>query len=298
MNKRSFFIVGMLLLVALACSLPAGVISAPTVAPAEPVVEPAATQQPVTQLPAPVATETTVPPTVEPTSSIGPLFTFSWLRINIPAVVASGGLSDVIPGVSNGADVSPWEIAPLHEKIPLTGYALSNTFHEPQFYIYPVQDFIALDPAFADRVAALQTILAQRPADPPSVPSLPPWNAGRIFHALPAYVEFKNGAGIRFIAQYGQSFMPVNNHELFYMFQGLTADGKYWVAAVLPIQHPSLQSRPDPFPDDFDAFAANYEAYSQTIRTGLESQPLDSFTPSIQLVDAMLSSMLVGPTGP
>jgi len=298
MKKRFFFAGGMLLLVALACSLPAGGYVTPTAAPPESQGEPPATQALATQSPATVASVTDIPPTVEPTSTIGPLFTFSWLRINIPVVVASGGLSDVIPGVSNTADAPPWEIAPLHEEVPLTGYALSNTFHEPRFYIYPVQDFIALDPAFADTVATLQAILAQRPADPPFVPSLPPWNAGRIFHALPDYIEFQNGVGIRFIAQYGQSFMPVNNHELFYMFQGLTADGRDWVAAVLPIRHPSLPSGEEPLPSDFESFAANYETYSQSIRADLESQPLDSFNPSIQLVDAMLSSMQVGPTGP
>jgi hypothetical protein len=213
--------------------------------------------------------------------------------------VAAGGLSDVISAVANSPDVAPWDIAPMHEQVPLSGYPLANTFHEPRLYIYPVQDFIALDSAFADRVAELQGILAQRPADPPIVPSLPPWNAGRTFYASPAYVDFQNGSGIRFIAQYGQAVMPINNHELFYMFQGLTADGKYWVAAVLPIQHPSLPSGVgDPFPADMDAFIANYDTYRQALRADLEAQPADSFTPSIQLLDAMLSTMTVGPTGP
>ncbi|MEO8354588.1 MAG: hypothetical protein ABI621_01610 [Chloroflexota bacterium] len=45
-------------------------------------------------------------------------------------------------------------------------------------------------------------------------------------HPLMQVINFQNGRGIRFLTQYAQYPAPINNHELFYHFQGLTNDGK------------------------------------------------------------------------
>ena len=237
--------------------------------------------------------------TPPPSESAVPEYSFSWLRLQIPAGVAGGGLSNVIPGVNPSQEVAPWEVAPLHEEVALTGYALSGTFHEARIYIYPVHEFTAMEPTVGERAAELQILLQNKPADPGSVPFLPFWNAGQVFLAMPAYLEFQNGSGVRYLTQYGQSTMPINNHGLFYSFQGLTRDGSYWVSAVLPVNHSSIQPTYDnPLPADMEQFMADYEAYTDMIRAGLEGQPLDSFSPSVTELDAMMQSMLIGPLGP
>lgn len=230
---------------------------------------------------------------------VAPEYSFSWLRLQIPVAVAGGGLSNVIPGVNPSQDVAPWDVYPLHEEIPLTGYALSGSFHEARIYIFPVQEFIALEPIVGERATELQSLLQNKPADPVRVPFLPFWNAGQVFLAMPAYLEFQNGSGIRYLTQYGQSTLPINNHGLFYSFQGLTTDGKFWVSAVLPVHHPSIQPTYDnPLPVDIEQFTTDYEAYTAMIRAGLEGQPLESFSPSVVELDAMIQSMFIGPQGP
>lgn len=263
----------------------------------EPVILPLATTipTPVQEVPVEPAGE----PEISPVPAIGPEFLFSWSKMNIPWDVAAGGQSNLIPAVNPSQDMPEWGAAPLHEEVPFSSYALSGTFHEPRIYIYPVQEYAAMVPIVAERVSALQSILAGKPADPGSVPQLPFWNAGQMFFSNPAYLEFWNGSGIRYLAQYGQALSPVNNHDIFYSFQGLTADGKYWVSAILPVNHPTLQPTYDnPAPADYTQFEDDYENYSAGLRASLEAQPPDTFMPSLDSLDGMIRSMWIGPLGP
>ena len=59
-------------------------------------------------------------------------------------------------------------------------------------------------------------------------------------HVQVQYLDFKSGTGVRFLTQFNNGMAPVNNHDLIYTFQGLTSDGKYYIAAVLPVTHPDL----------------------------------------------------------
>jgi hypothetical protein len=90
----------------------------------------------------------------------------------------------------------------------------------------------------------------------------------------------------------------VNNRELFYTFQGLTEDGKYHVAAVLPISHPILPADGSVIPGgDPDAFAADLENYMRDIEGQLNGQPSDSFTPHLAPLDQMIQSLQVSGLG-
>ena len=175
-----------------------------------------------------------------------------------------------------------------------TGYILADTFHEPIINIYPVQDFISIEPTVADRVTELQKIIQEKSENPGNIPILPFWNAAQVFLSNPVYLDFQNGSGIRYLTQYGQAIMPINNHDLFYSFQGLTSDGKYWISAILPVNHPSIQATyDDPLPADYEQFMANYEQYKTLLRANLDTQPPETFTPSLADLDAMINSIVV-----
>lgn len=74
------------------------------------------------------------------------------------------------------------------------------------------------------------------------LPFLPLFNAHQVMHTSLQYLDFKNGTGLRYLTWFSQGIMPINNYELIYTNQGLTSDGKYYVAAVLPVTHPNLPS--------------------------------------------------------
>jgi hypothetical protein len=248
--------------------------------------------------PPPLPTNTELIPeatdTSQPSVEIGPFIQLNWFSLNLPSSIATNAQSTVVAAVSPSDQIAPWEISPQHEEMAFTGYILSDTFHDAKISLFPVQDYIAIEPLIADQVAKLQKIIQDRSKDPGDVPILPMWNAAQVFLSNPVYLDFQNCSGIRYLTQYGQAVMPINNHDLFYSFQGLTSDGKYWISAVLPVNHPSLQATYDnPLPSDMDQFYANYEQYTTLLRANLDTQPVDTFTPSLADLDAMIDSIVI-----
>ena len=110
-------------------------------------------------------------------------------------------------------------------------------------------------------------------------------------HTQVQYLDFKGGKGLRYLTEFDQAMMPVNNDELFYTYQGLTSDGKYYVAAVLPVNHPSLPLDGKVTGNEPPEFTANFPAYLANTVNGLNSQAANSFTPNLSDLDAMMMSI-------
>ena len=106
-------------------------------------------------------------------------------------------------------------------------------------------------------------------------------------HAQVQFLNFNHGTGVRYLTQFDQGILPINNYELIYTFQGLTSDGKYCIAAVLPVTHPDLPADAAVNSD----LANDFQSYlSQTV-TMLNEQPADSFTPDLNALDALIRSL-------
>jgi hypothetical protein len=183
---------------------------------------------------------------------------------------------------------------PQHVQFTFQGYQISPTFHNAVIHIYPVQDYIAISPYSSNIISNLQTLLQQKPETPSSIPFLPMWNAAQMFSTQKAYLQFQNGEGIRFLTQYGQSYWPINNHDLFYTFQGITADGQYYISAILPISNPQLPADGDSWPGDLNDLATDYDLnYAENMNILLYSQPDDSFTPTLTMLDELIQSISI-----
>jgi hypothetical protein len=74
------------------------------------------------------------------------------------------------------------------------------------------------------------------------LPTVPFFNAAQVFASNVQPISFQNGSGIRFVTEYAQGFVSINNQDLFYHFQGFTDDGNYYMVAVLPVTSPVLAS--------------------------------------------------------
>ena len=90
---------------------------------------------------------------------------------------------------------------------------------------------------------------------------------------------------------------PINNHDLFYTYQGLTSDGTYWVSAILPINNQILPSTAATLPAGMtpDQFISAYNSYLPDITGQLNSQTPASFTPSLTALDTLVASIVVEP---
>ena len=261
-------------------------------------VEPSSTPSPVATLSstatlAPTHTPTTTRSpsslsTPVPASTPAPVAGRAELTLTMYDLLAGGVVSEAIPATTymGGPDVIP-----EHVQYQFEGYALTDTFHKPRLYVYSVSEFVSGSDVGAGVINDLEQFLAERPATPASIPFLPIWTAGQMIRTQLEYVSFQNGEGVRFLTQYGQAAWPINNRDLFYTFQGITDDGETYVAAVLPVSHPTL---PDVAPEDLDeAFYENYRGYIRAVEQELSARKASTFTPDLSLVDGMIHSIEV-----
>jgi hypothetical protein len=292
--RPSLFAGLVLLLAALACSLPS-VTYPPATVPSltqppnqtTPISLPTDTQEATPTPPAaPVlqATETPDPtPTPMPTTA-GRMVTYENIRFIVPPDLSQSEQGEIVAAVLNG---SPWDIGVQHIKFSFTGYILPDTFHQPVINIFPVEGFAAA----AGEIAHLQDLLAVRPVESNLMPFVPLFNAAQMFHAQLKYLDFAGGSGVRYITQYSQAAIPINNREMFYTFQGLTSDGKYYISIIMPVSHSVLPATGEgAYQPDLDD---NFGAYIFEVQSQLEAQTSESYTPNLVELDALVESIVV-----
>jgi hypothetical protein len=244
-------------------------ISAPTSAPtAAPTAEPTAPAEP-TALPTPDGT----------------------LHVTLDtAGLAAGFVTEAVPAVSDDGEAPYWKVLPAYTRLILADYAVGMHSAQPQLFIYPVAELLQANEGAAKVVASLQGLL-QSPQEIAEMPFLPLTNNVQAMHANIQYLDFKNGQGLRYLTQLNQGIVPFNNAGLIYTYQGLTADGKYYVAAVLPLNHPSLPADAAITGNEPLEFSADFAAYKANVVNTLNTAAPGTFTPDLTRLDGMLSSL-------
>jgi hypothetical protein len=289
--NRKIFVSASILLATLACGL-----GLPTALPALPdtgtlvaATIQALTAQALTSAP-PVATE--IPPTAAPT--IEPL------PFVLPEALGTGARIEHIAEVS-GADLPAWEVYPAYTRYTLQGYPLEDKFFDPQILIYPADGLSRLNEGAGTQIVELTALLnSPGTALPERMPFIPVFNAQQVFYAHALRVQFQNGSGFRYLTQFGQAPAPINNQELFYTFQGLTSNGKYYVVAILPVNAPFLVADADPeaalpeggIPFDWTNFDT-FTTYLDAITIKINTADHNIFTPVLPSLDTLIRSIQV-----
>jgi len=270
-------------------------------------------QIPATQTVGFIATE---PPATEAAPTAAPLngieLNLGGIYMVLPPCLAANATGTLVPAVLYNEYSGPMEYYPENRKIAFQGYPLSGGFFEANgsdhggLTIYPIADFVAMNlSTISPIVTNMQNLLAAKPAAPDNIPFLPIFNAAQVFSTNEKYLAFQNGQGIRFLTEYAQYSAPVNNHDLFYTYQGITADGKYWVSAILPVNAAYLQAEydsvdvpaggiPAPAMNDNPNYTAELDAYYPLILNLLNTTPDASFTPGLDCLDQYIQSLHIG----
>lgn len=303
--KKIFLLLSMLVLVTLACGFSVNLAptnEAPTAAETPVLIEPPTTTPEVF-----ISLTQAIPATsvVQPSPVTGTLVTIGRLTLEIPSSVASGASGGDIPPVTN-EDAPYWEKTPGHLSVSLNdSYVLQGKFHKPQIYVYPAINYATLVPGAFESMHRLRNVIsAVVPSTPEQLPAVPFFNAAQVFASNIQMISFQNGSGVRFLTEYAQNIAPVNNHDLFYHFQGFSNDGNYYIVAIFPITAPVLAEASDPgaalpaggisFPDINDP-NADFQGYYASVTDLLNSTSPEAFTPSISQLDALIQSMWVAP---
>jgi len=198
----------------------------------------------------------------------------------------------------------PGEVWPQHRVITLNGYPDQDKFFSAIIRVLPLESYPVVDNTPASLVTDLKNVLATKPSTSlVALPILPVFYANQAFRLKIDYLDFQNGSGVRFLTEYAQYYVPMDNHDLFYTFQGLTNGDKYWVSAILPVSHAILPDTAEstsvpagglPIPDwDSPTFDTDFATYYQGMSAIMNGQPDDSFTPSISCLDQLIQSLKI-----
>ena len=294
MNRNLLGALGGILLVTLACGL------LPQPAPAQPGIETivAATlqalvpmQSPPVEIPQP--TQTVLPG--------GTPVSFENASLLIPDGLG-GGMGERIAAV-NADSGAPWEAGPAFIKFTLTAYPLQGTMWSPEIRIYPVEEYRLIDPRVGGKLDEIRSIISNPGGNlPDHLPFLPFVNAGEDFYAQMHVVNFQNGSGIGYLTQFDQAPIPINNQEMFYTYQGLSQDGRFFVSATFPVNAAFLPadgsqntSTPaDGIPVDWNNFE-NFPTYMTAIAQKISATDPNAFMPPLPALDALIQSIVINP---
>jgi hypothetical protein len=122
---------------------------------------------------------------------------------------------------------------------------------------------------------------------------------GKIY-SQPKPVQFQIGHGVRYLYEPDIAIAPITDQNLFYYYEGVTNDGAYFVSAVLHLHITFLVADgikdsvtpPDGIPFNWGP-DLDYAKYKTDVIQKLNDTPADNYTPSLTVLDKMISSLLV-----
>jgi len=249
----------------------------------------AAATEPATEITPVVPTIEVVAPTCAPT----PAPVSCWQSASSVTMDASGAAQDVISQVVDftaSTNFMWWEAVPPYTLLTLQGYPVTVNVLAPQVFVYSVKNLAISDTALNTVQSLGELLQSQQPGE--DMPILPMFKDVQMMHAQVKYLDFKSGRGLRYLTQYANGIVPVNNQALFYTFQGLTSDGQYYVAAILPVTLPDLP--PDSnWNTEEPPTGSDYRAYLDEVVNTLDQASAGSFTPDLSMLDAVMQSIEV-----
>lgn len=124
------------------------------------------------------------------------------------------------------------------------------------------------------------------------IPILPRLDAVQILRARVKLLSFHGGKGVAFLTAYSQEPVPISNESLTYTFQGLTDDGRYWVALYYPVSASALPKTAADSPEvqDQTSFEDHFGIYMEKTVHALED-PKTVYTPDLAKLDALVQSI-------
>jgi len=202
----------------------------------------------------------------------------------------------------NGTDI-PIDVAPGRVRIdlvsPLPPFYINGekapATQEHNLELIPLQDASVPDfnvayPNIASVAKELRSLLKASPVRVDQGDSIPEWNdvdMEQTIHAQIHYVDTPWCSGVLFLTQHIQEMgAPITNHGIAAIFQGLSKDGKFLVAATFPVSHASLTTDPpDLIPE------AQVKDTYRRIEDQLNRASEDSFSPPLSRIIRLVISV-------
>jgi hypothetical protein len=205
----------------------------------------------------------------------------------------------VIPaGLATGASAKTIDATACTDECYNTPAYLELTFegYGGDISVYPAVPYAAENPGAAYNIQQLKEILLGKIplSQTDTLPVIPDAHAAQVFASQEKIIHFNGGSGLRIITQYQSDVRPVNNAQLFYLFQGLSRDGRYYILARLWTTLPFLPADANsdsPVPAGGIPFSMSNENYIQQITDLINAAPPDQFNPTLNTLDSLIQSI-------
>ena len=224
---------------------------------------------------------------------------FSYQQL-VPTVQIS-----IMPKTDNHSDEPPFMNGqPEHIRFLLGNFTGSNYFRtdEPQLLIYPISRYRSLFSGnelieFNSILSRIDFIFKNQKVKPEeSIPILPAVEAYQVFHANDRFLEFMGGRGIRFITIFAQDPPPITNDRIFYTFQGVTGDGKYYIALYHPLKTKYIPNSLEDIRETIIPVLEDPEKYQPYLEKGksiLDHLKDPDFEPDLSKLDEIIQSLVI-----
>ncbi len=224
---------------------------------------------------------------------------YGGVKIAFDAQLAQSAQGETLPAVPVTEGPALGGGSPVAIRFLFDGAKAENYFnpHLAQVLVYKADDWTNLDPSTAQTVANLKNLLATKPVSMTGpLPVLPPMSGQQALYAQAQYLDFHGGTGVGFLTYYTLAVDPITASDLFYTFQGLTNDGKYYVSVFHPVSTTLLPATAAMSGPQYEEFAKNYETYLTTLTAQLNELISAGYVPDLVLVEDLMRSIEIGNT--
>lgn len=114
--------------------------------------------------------------------------------------------------------------------------------------------------------------------------------------AQSALINFQTGSGIRSIVHLSSTLgpEPVTNQTIYYVFRGMTFDGRYYIWLQYPVDTPSLADDAASVTEaEMALVLADYDGYVAEAMQELNALPATAFIPDLASFDSLLENLYV-----
>ncbi len=158
-----------------------------------------------------------------------------------------------------------------------------TNYGERQIVLYPIGEFRKLYSGrdqlkeFDKRIMLMKTALAKNKCKSDEIAVFPSIDACQLFRSRIKFLDFKSGRGVRFLTSYATDVSPTTGNDVFYTFQGMSKDSKYWLSVFYPLKVSGLKESSD-------------AKISERCLNSLDS---GKFSPALEELDKMVQSIMI-----
>lgn len=174
---------------------------------------------------------------------------------------------------------------PQHARILFAGYAGEREdILAAGIRVFRVDDINALEAGVIENLFAVLLGQSDHYSDFPRLAG-----AASVIDGHLATGEFQNGNGYRFLNSKSFDVSSLISSQTNYLYQGITNDEKYFVSVVFVVDAPFLTDLVNAPLNTNEEF----ETYFQTVQDRIKNAHPDDFQPSLMMLDALVSSIVI-----